>query len=185
MSRRSRMSLLNKSADPSKLRRDKLFKSKQNEQILAQKKEKLLRDKRDGAYWLWISLGSSALSAIGLSIIGFFLALHPLELPGQPRVISAFAHLVVIVTCGWYYSLHHSPEYTFHDVYGKRLQERDLPPDLFFLFLITGGMRYILIDGAYYLESKELIFGPVFDILRRKVNPKKVTSFDTVGFAQS
>jgi hypothetical protein len=109
-------------------------------------------------YVIWIGFGGGALGAITVSLMGFFLALHPVDNAGQVRIYSAFANLLIILTSGWYYSVHHSPANTFHDLYGRRNPAKRISSKLIAAFAAATSVRSLLIDGAAWIENKPLLY---------------------------
>jgi hypothetical protein len=109
-------------------------------------------------YIIWIGFGGGALGAITVSLMGFFLALHPVDNAGQIRIYSAFANLLIILTSGWYYSVHHSPANTFHDLHGQRNPAKRISSKLIAAFAAATSVRSLLIDGAAWIESKSLLY---------------------------
>lgn len=112
------------------------------------------RDWRERSdYTMWIMLGGGALGAIFVSPPQIFIALHPTHPNEGVHIVSALAHLLVLITSGWYYTYHHSPENTFHDVHGKRISGKSISYKLLIAFGVATGIRGILVDGSAFLEK--------------------------------
>lgn len=115
--------------------------------------------RKSSDYVLWIMAGGGALGAIFVSPPQIFIALHPVNSNEGVHVVSALAHLLVLITSGWYYTYHHSPSNTFHDIHGKRIRGKTMSFKLLIAFGVATGIRGILVDGSAFVENGKTLYG--------------------------